>query len=242
MTASGGRAIRSQTIAGQTIAGRDGAVAGGVSAGAQEEDRPCGGAIGWRGRASAAGSRSPTSVKQFEGGVLAVDHVSFDAEPGEFVSMVGPSGCGKSTLLRLIAGLIPLSGGDDLGERAARSTEPRQDVALMFQRPDPPALAYRAPERAAAAARFGPEARRGRRARGLRAARPGRAERLRAHLPAPSLGRHAAAGGARPPAHGGRRRAPARRAVRGGGPAHPRAPEPRAAATCTSGRRRPPCS
>jgi NitT/TauT family transport system ATP-binding protein len=74
------------------------------------------------------------AVKQFEGGVLAVDHVSFEAAPGEFLSIVGPSGCGKSTLLRLIAGLIPLTGGEiSVNSRAV--TEPRQDVALMFQRP-----------------------------------------------------------------------------------------------------------
>jgi NitT/TauT family transport system ATP-binding protein len=74
------------------------------------------------------------AVKQFEGGVLAVDHVSFDAKPGEFVSIVGPSGCGKSTLLRLIAGLIPLSDGR-IAVNGLDVTEPRQDVALMFQRP-----------------------------------------------------------------------------------------------------------
>jgi NitT/TauT family transport system ATP-binding protein len=74
------------------------------------------------------------SVKQFEGGVLAVDHVSFEAMPGEFVSIVGPSGCGKSTLLRLIAGLIPLTGGS-ISVNGREVTEPRQDVALMFQRP-----------------------------------------------------------------------------------------------------------
>jgi NitT/TauT family transport system ATP-binding protein len=74
------------------------------------------------------------AVKQFEGGVLAVDHVSFEARPGEFVSIVGPSGCGKSTLLRLIAGLIPLSEGS-ISVNGAEVTDPRQDVALMFQRP-----------------------------------------------------------------------------------------------------------
>jgi NitT/TauT family transport system ATP-binding protein len=74
------------------------------------------------------------SVKEFEGGVLAVDHVSFDARPGEFVSVVGPSGCGKSTLLRLIAGLIPLTGGT-ITVNGREVIEPRQDVALMFQRP-----------------------------------------------------------------------------------------------------------
>jgi NitT/TauT family transport system ATP-binding protein len=66
--------------------------------------------------------------------VLAVDHVSFKATPGEFVSIVGPSGCGKSTMLRLIAGLIPLTGGG-ISVNGLAVTEPRQDVALMFQRP-----------------------------------------------------------------------------------------------------------
>jgi len=74
------------------------------------------------------------AVKQFEGGVLAVDHVTFQAAPGEFVSIVGPSGCGKSTLLRLVAGLIPLSDGS-ISVNGLEVTEPRQDVALMFQRP-----------------------------------------------------------------------------------------------------------
>jgi NitT/TauT family transport system ATP-binding protein len=84
---------------------------------------------------SARGTISVTdAVKQFEGGVLAVDHVSFEATPGEFVSIVGPSGCGKSTLLRLIAGLIPLSDGH-IAVNGLEVREPRQDVALMFQRP-----------------------------------------------------------------------------------------------------------
>jgi NitT/TauT family transport system ATP-binding protein len=95
-------------------------------------------AEGKHGAEAPGGARGTISVddavKQFEGGVLAVDHVSFEATPGEFVSIVGPSGCGKSTLLRLIAGLIPLTDGG-ISVNGLEVTEPRQDVALMFQRP-----------------------------------------------------------------------------------------------------------
>jgi NitT/TauT family transport system ATP-binding protein len=74
------------------------------------------------------------ATKEFEGGVLALDDVDLSTRPGEFVSIVGPSGCGKSTMLRLIAGLIPLSAGT-ITVNGRQVTEPRQDVALMFQRP-----------------------------------------------------------------------------------------------------------
>ncbi len=40
------------------------------------------------------------------GTVMAVDHVSFDLDPGEFIGIVGESGCGKSTLLFAIAQLL----------------------------------------------------------------------------------------------------------------------------------------
>ena len=47
----------------------------------------------------------------FPDGTHAVDDVSFDVDPGEFVTVVGPSGCGKSTLLRIASGLEHNTGG-----------------------------------------------------------------------------------------------------------------------------------
>ena len=45
------------------------------------------------------------------GKVAAVDHLSMDIAPGEFISLLGPSGCGKTTTLRMIAGFIRPTGG-----------------------------------------------------------------------------------------------------------------------------------
>lgn len=38
--------------------------------------------------------------------VVAVSDLSFDAAPGEFISVIGPSGCGKSTLFNIIGGFL----------------------------------------------------------------------------------------------------------------------------------------
>ena len=66
-----------------------------------------------------------------DGQVRALQDISFDVAPGEFVSLVGPSGCGKTTLLRLINGLIDVDEGEVLvmGERP----EPGPDLAMVFQ-------------------------------------------------------------------------------------------------------------
>ena len=45
------------------------------------------------------------------GGLNALDRISFDVHPREFVRVLGSSGSGKTTLLRILAGLIPPTSG-----------------------------------------------------------------------------------------------------------------------------------
>jgi NitT/TauT family transport system ATP-binding protein len=63
--------------------------------------------------------------------------MSFDIQPGEFVSLIGPSGCGKSTLLRAIAQLIPISSGEIRMDRVplAAQESGHQKLGLVFQKP-----------------------------------------------------------------------------------------------------------
>jgi NitT/TauT family transport system ATP-binding protein len=73
------------------------------------------------------------------GGVLAVDHCTFDVSPGEITVVVGPSGCGKTTLLNAIAGFHSLSSGsiylDDqmLCGPGKLKAEPGPDRIVVFQ-------------------------------------------------------------------------------------------------------------
>jgi phosphonate transport system ATP-binding protein len=78
-------------------------------------------------------------TRQF-GATTAVDSVTLDIQPGEFVGVIGRSGAGKSTMLRLINRLIdPTSGSISfdgvevtaLQGRALRQW--RRDCAMIFQ-------------------------------------------------------------------------------------------------------------
>jgi NitT/TauT family transport system ATP-binding protein len=71
-----------------------------------------------------------------DGGLLAVDDVSFEVQAGEFVSIVGPSGCGKSSLLRAVAGLLAPTAGavSVLGDTPRRAQEEKR-LGLVFQEP-----------------------------------------------------------------------------------------------------------
>jgi phosphonate transport system ATP-binding protein len=75
-----------------------------------------------------------------DGEVRALDGVSFDVPPGQFVALLGPSGSGKSTLLQMLNGLqTPTSGAVNVlgtdpsraGKAALRAL--RRQVGFIFQ-------------------------------------------------------------------------------------------------------------
>jgi len=75
------------------------------------------------------------------GGLRALERVSFQVCPQEFVCLVGPSGCGKTTLLRLLAGLLTPTEGKVLFEgqpltEPRRGTRPERSrrIGFVFQK------------------------------------------------------------------------------------------------------------
>jgi NitT/TauT family transport system ATP-binding protein len=75
-----------------------------------------------------------TRVATSGGIVTAVDGVSFDVAPGEFVCLLGPSGSGKTSILNILAGLDqPTSGTALLDGRPVPGPGP--DRAVLFQEP-----------------------------------------------------------------------------------------------------------
>ena len=52
------------------------------------------------------------SYHTLSGETKALENITFQVFPGEFIAIVGPSGCGKSTLLNIIAGQITDYTGD----------------------------------------------------------------------------------------------------------------------------------
>jgi NitT/TauT family transport system ATP-binding protein len=70
--------------------------------------------------------------KEFEGGVRALDGVTFDVPRGELTSVIGPSGCGKTTTLKIVAGLVEATSGQ-VEVDGTPVTAPGPDRAFVFQ-------------------------------------------------------------------------------------------------------------
>jgi len=72
-------------------------------------------------------------TKIYEGGVLALDNVSFSVKQGEFLAVIGLSGSGKSTLLRCINRLVEPTDGQIIWN-GVDITEASQDELLRIRR------------------------------------------------------------------------------------------------------------
>ena len=76
------------------------------------------------------------SVRFFtdRGAVTALENVSIDVAPGDFVTILGPSGCGKSTLLRVVADIIePASGTVRVFGHPPAQARLRREIGFVFQ-------------------------------------------------------------------------------------------------------------
>ncbi|MDQ3660308.1 MAG: cell division ATP-binding protein FtsE [Actinomycetota bacterium] len=70
-------------------------------------------------------------VKEYKGGVKALDGISLDIEKGEFVFVVGPSGSGKSTFMKLLTKEEEPSNGDVFVAGKDLSSLPRWRVPYL---------------------------------------------------------------------------------------------------------------
>lgn len=89
------------------------------------------------GRLSGAIELSHVSFRYTPDGPLAVNDISLEVQPGEFIALVGPSGAGKSSIFRLLLGFdVPESGsiyfdGKDLARLDAEAV--RRQLGVVTQ-------------------------------------------------------------------------------------------------------------
>ena len=74
-------------------------------------------------------------LKRSFGTTRALDGLSLEIAPGEFVALLGPSGCGKTTVLRIVAGFESADAGSVLvdGKDMLPVPPARRDMGMVFQ-------------------------------------------------------------------------------------------------------------
>ena len=77
-------------------------------------------------------------VKSFHdlrrGQVLAVDHISFEARPGEVFGLLGPNGAGKTTAMRILCTVLkPTSGSASIAgyDVATQASDVRRNIGFL---------------------------------------------------------------------------------------------------------------
>ena len=76
---------------------------------------------------------SARSLTKRFGGLVAVEDLSFDLEPGTVTGFLGPNGAGKTTTLRMLAGILTPSAGDAVvAGRSLRKEAERIKGAIAY--------------------------------------------------------------------------------------------------------------
>jgi ABC-type Fe3+/spermidine/putrescine transport system ATPase subunit len=75
------------------------------------------------------------NVSKHFGSLVAVNNVSLDIEPGEFLCFLGPSGCGKTTILRMITGFEQATSGNIIydGKIINDIIPQKREFGIVFQ-------------------------------------------------------------------------------------------------------------
>ena len=75
---------------------------------------------------------SVNNVTKRFGGLVAVDHVSFEVNQGEVISLIGPNGAGKTTVFNMLTGVYQIDGGEIIFEdRPIHNLAPQEIVAAV---------------------------------------------------------------------------------------------------------------